>query len=402
MKKILFKILMVLQILGCLACGGASVDIDPDNAFSSGECPSDVESYKSMNRATYAIVIEYYSNQTPDGLDYFTMATAFAIDEHLLATNSHVTEGVKEINATIKRVLAVQSQTGEVFTILSAYTHPDYDGADSPDVGLFTTQESLPSFLSLANETELTDFDLGSDVLLVGFPGELNDLIKIIPGETVPQATSLKGSISALRSFDSSEEVIPGEVDIYQHTLPTTPGTSGSAITYCGKVVSVHNAGTSSEGDLNNFGISVQYLQDLLELYENKVIQGSQMPPKNTGNVVINPGNGGGNNGGNEELAIFGSYVGTAVPYQYNTHQLNFTIKNDYTIQGSANWGADTYPLYGQINAEHTVVLIDDTDPNITLIYVGLLNANTGRIQSGIIYRDTLEQEFGTWTAQKN
>ena len=62
-------------------------------------------------------------------------------------------------------------------TLLRALTHPDYTGdpVASPDIGLFTTQETLSNKLSIATDAELTDLDLGDELLLSGFPGDVQD-----------------------------------------------------------------------------------------------------------------------------------------------------------------------------------------------------------------------------------
>jgi len=111
----------------------------------------------------------------------------------------------------------------------------------------------------------------------------------------VPQATSLTGAITALRTFDDREAVTLENLDYLQHQAMTSGGTSGSSMVRCGTVVGIHNAGISrlvvvpgqEEGEFsvnrakdaaNNFGIYVKHLSDLVELFEGNTIVGLDLP----------------------------------------------------------------------------------------------------------------------------
>jgi len=123
------------------------------------------------------------------------------------------------------------------------------------------SQQELPSTLELAvTEVELS---LGDEISIVGFPGDVTDFIEIVPGETVPQATSLSGDITALRTHDDTEAVTADNLDVIQHQVPTTPGTSGSSMVSCGKVIGV-NFAITADFDGSNFGVPIRYVRDLL------------------------------------------------------------------------------------------------------------------------------------------
>ena len=113
-----------------------------------------------------------------------------------------------------------------MFKLRTGLTHPDYTGDPftSPDVGLFTSAEVLPAELPIATESELESLDLADVLLLTGFPGDVDQFFPIIPNLTVPQATNLKGTITALRAHGQDEVVTPESVDVIQHQAPTTPG----------------------------------------------------------------------------------------------------------------------------------------------------------------------------------
>ncbi|MEZ6085463.1 MAG: trypsin-like peptidase domain-containing protein [Phycisphaerae bacterium] len=263
----------------------------------SNNCPSNSSTFAKLNDATYAVVLQIRVGPGENDFGYFTLGTAFAVGDRLLATNAHVTEFFNGLtDLPVEEVVAVQSGTGEVVTLLRALTHPDYTGnpVASPDIGLFTTQELLSSKLTIASDAELTDLELGDELLLSGFPGDVQDLFEITPGTTVPQATSLTGTITALRNHDTGQVVMPENVDVIQHQIPTTPGTSGSALVRCGKVAAVHNAGTvkiivsvDSQGNLtqdrtaaanNNFGVHAKYLREMIDLFEDQSVQGFELP----------------------------------------------------------------------------------------------------------------------------
>lgn len=326
-------------------------------------CPEVAESFKTMNEATYQVFAQF------DGFDsagqplsqFAFIGTSWGVGNRLLATNAHVAEAYQQIadqGAQVTRAVAVQSGTGKVIRLLRGLLHPDYNGnpLGSPDVALFTSQEELPAILPLADPDAV--LLLGDEFQLVGFPGDVNDWITVTPGETVPQATSLTGSISALRSHDLTVQVDSQTLDYYQHQAPTTPGTSGSAMVYCGLVVAINNAGTvqfvvipTPEGELavdrtaaasNNFAVHVKHIHEIVNLFQAQAVQGFELPVKAT-SVIALPAEGG-NGGGVEQPAYIGGYAYGEVFGQTAeidlSHQLEFYIDaSTWKITGTSYWG---------------------------------------------------------------
>ncbi len=115
-------------------------------------CPDLAGSLEQANAATYVVAAEYQPPGTGADLLYFTFGTAWAVESHVLVTNAHVTQAFIDLAADgvqFERVLAVQAGTGRVVNLTRELPHPNYDGdpLKSPDVGLFTTLESLPTIL---------------------------------------------------------------------------------------------------------------------------------------------------------------------------------------------------------------------------------------------------------------
>jgi hypothetical protein len=381
----------------------------------SSNCPSNSETFSKLNDAAYAVIFKVRVGPGTDDVQYLTLGTAFAIDDRLLATNAHVTEFFNDVGGLqIEEVVAVQSGTGEVVTLLRALTHPDYTGnpVASPDIGLFTTQEVLSSKLTIASEAELSDLDLGDELLLSGFPGDVQDLFEITPGVTVPQATSLNGQISAFRNHDTQQVVQADNIDVIQHQIPTTPGTSGSALVRCGKVAAVHNAGTvtiivtvDAQGNLtqdrtaaasNNFGVHAKYLREMIGLFEDNSIQGFELPPTSSG------GNNGGNNGGGGQGTAFtGSYAG-GITDPAAAHTINFTIAQDGSFSGTSTWNTGTFTLTGGLNVAGEITFNDNANvliPGFNQgMYVGTVNATTG-VASGQYFESNSQTPIANWTA---
>lgn len=186
------------------------------------QCPSTSEQLNAMNAAAYQVFgqIDYMDEAGNPAQWYAFIGTAWAVDNRLLATNAHVAQAFVDAAAAgtqFSRAVAVQSGTGTVVQLLREITHPNYSGDPlrSPDVALFTTLEALPSHLELAPATSI--LDLGDEFHLTGFPGDVEDFIAQRPGETIPQATSLAGTVSARRAHAENEVVSPQTLAVYQH-----------------------------------------------------------------------------------------------------------------------------------------------------------------------------------------
>ncbi|MDH3680186.1 MAG: trypsin-like peptidase domain-containing protein [Acidimicrobiia bacterium] len=332
-------------------------------------CPELASMLGDVNAATYAVYGEAIVNPgAGPELVHFQIGSAWAAGRRLLVTNAHITQAFVEFarqGVQLERAIAIQAGTGEVVTLLRELTHPEYDGDPlrSPDVGLFTTQQELPSTLELASPT--VEIALGDEIQIVGFPGDVTDFIEIVPGETVPQATSLSGDVTALRTHDDTEAVTADNLDVIQHQAPTTPGTSGSSMVACGKVIGVNNAGTvnliatpAPDGSLtidrqaaaaNNFGVHVHHIAEMVGLFEDNAVQGNELPLEAEVVVAAPP-----------DMPIDAlTLLGTVTGDQY-AHAIEIVVADDGTITGASTWGENQYSLSGQIFEDGTLFFIDD------------------------------------------
>lgn len=409
------------------ACGGGEVETpepssDPVDtpAASSGlgrqgfpdQCPSTGASFTAMNESAYQVFgqIDYIDPFTgqPSTHNMF-IGTAWAVGERLLATNAHVAEAFVDSaqeGIQLSRAIGVQSGTGAVIRLLQGLIHPDYTGDPlrSPDVGLFTSQDALPTVLELAPADSI--LDLGDEFHLTGFPGDVDEFLTVVPGQTVPQATSLTGSISARRSHDDTRQVTTETLDVYQHQAPTTPGTSGSAIVHCGLVAAINNAGTvqlivspGAGGEFeirrqaaasNNFGVHVRHLHEIIELFDARVLVGFALPVPAVAQAqqpIIAGPIGGGTPGGGESPGGGGTSGGGVqgaeiVDVHVVVHDMGFDHELEFEfdlatgeVTGMAYWGGGSaqggaeYGLAGVVNlTTWEFSFVDDAperDPNL-------------------------------------
>lgn len=375
---------------------------DPDAPLTKrgfpAECPTTAETFNVMNLGTYQVFgqIDQVDQTTGQPVSqHVFIGTAWAVGDHLLATNAHVTQAytdTAEQGVQFSRAIAVQSGTGTVVRLLRALTHPDYSGDPlrSPDVGLFTTQEALPVILPLAPDDSVVD--LGGEFELVGFPGDVDDFLTVVPGTTVPQATSLVGSVTARRSHDDTQQVTLDTLDVYQHQAPTTPGTSGSAIAHCGLVFAINNAGTvkmvvipTAQGEMgidrtaaasNNFAVHVRYIHKMVELFQANALQGFELPvpavmqpqaPATGGGSVVGvqPGGqpGGGQPGGGQQQDVY-EFQGTVDTPTPHTFYVVVSLTTG-EIQGTSDWNGNQYTLMGSANLNTGEFMFWDNGPEI-------------------------------------
>ena len=369
----------------------------------------------AINRATWAV---YGELKTADGnTKHYPIGTAWAVDRRLLVSNAHVTQAFEDFakqGVQLERAIGIQAGTGEVVELLREITHPDYkDPLKTPDVGLFTTRDELGDVLELAPTN--VELALGDELQIVGFPGDVTMSIEIVPGETVPQATSLTGRITALRSHDDATTVTWENADVIQHQAPTTAGNSGSSVVLCGRVVGVHNAGTqrlvaTPNGDgtvsftvqsaaANNFAVHVRHIHDLLQLFDDDALQGRELPVMASGGGTAgssggagaggvmggaggDAGTGGvmggtGGTGTGSAVAVFNGQVGDPAP-----HTFQIRIESG-VVSGTADWGGTRFSLAGQVFADGEVYF-EDNAPELTGDVRGLYSgALSGTIIQG-------------------
>lgn len=166
-------------------------------------------------------------------------ATAWAIDKKLFATNSHVTESVREALAHGATVFIVINKHPSLqLHVTAAYSHPKYssevpnlDGkppaVPAYDVGLLVTDEPAPDFFPIASESELRKLHSGYRVAYLGFPMEG------LTGGGVdfrnPVATMQSGIITAVTDFWLSNKDFKYSL-LIEHNLGLTGGASGSPL----------------------------------------------------------------------------------------------------------------------------------------------------------------------------
>ncbi len=301
---------LVLFLAGCQSSvddpsAGSSLDGHDNTSLNSStdgdieDCPDESSVREELSRATFAILVEYETGPRPtDRLPAF-IGTGFRIESNLLATNAHVADAILNPVLPVTNVYAVQAGTGRVDTCRSAAIHPDWNGnpVDSPDVAIIETLEDFDDVVDIAELPDETRMTLGDRLVLAGFPSDVIGLFPIVPGESVPQATTLSGEVSALRNFNDNSVVTDQTIDIIQHSLSTSPGTSGSALALCGRVVAINNAGTvqtvltiGDDGALkitrvpvaaNGFGIHVKHLSELLRHGDTAIVRLLPPPPPN-------------------------------------------------------------------------------------------------------------------------
>lgn len=269
-------------------------------------------------------------------------------------------------------------------------------------------QEVMPDYLTLAPADSV--LDLGDEIQIVGFPGDVENFITTRPGVSVPQATSLLGTISSRRTHDDTESVVSETLDVYQHQAPTTPGTSGSSMMHCGLVAGVNNAGTvklvvspslTRQGEFeiarqaaasNNFGVHVKHIHEIIDLFDANAIQGVALPVEAEAPASA----GGGSQGSGQEGALVGTY-GAAVSDPEAQHQFAFSIDSQGNITGRSVWpqtGEGT--LTGTVSADGTFMITDDAPERLGFrrgVYEGRVEQDGSIV--GIYYEQT--QENLTW-----
>lgn len=427
-------------VVGTISCGGGGSGggnpTTPDNPALDN--PSNPKT-SQLDAATFMIGYTY-EEQGQEMTQL--LGTAFAIDDHLLATNSHVTQGVLDIarqlaqrGIQVKSVSAFQSETGLEVPLLEALVHPSYTGSTrSPDVGLFVTRDILPKTLRLASAREAVSLKKGNDLQLNGFPGDVSQAIfgrSFTPGLSVPQATLFTGNIQVLQNFDERVVVDADNIhtiDMLQHDMDTTGGTSGSPILNRDKVVAVHNSGLAEfvvvrEGGefivkrlapaTASWGVHVKHLHNLISEFNTGVLEADKrfrLPPS-----AALLATGGGQSSGLGDLAgtKFSGNVSNAENSNVQ-HEISITLDGDLNITGSSSWPANSalgrdarqFSLRGSTDANGRIEIVDDTPEVIPGfrrgIYTGNLNPASGKA-SGQYFEINDANElfyFGDWVIQ--
>lgn len=231
---------------------------------------------------------------TADGVPPQGCATAWAIDDHVYATNSHVTELVKMVLSKGGACYLVVNRKPEAkLHVTRAVTHPRYgkdevsfDGHGMAvagyDVGLLYTEEKAPKTFKVASRGELEKIDSGYRIAYLGFPMEG------MAGGGVnvqnPVATMQSGIVTSATDYWLGKAEFSKRL-LIQHNMGAAGGASGSPIFNAdGEVVGILSAGNiigsitanaqgeaevtrAPSGVMVNFAQRVDLLKDIWDKY---------------------------------------------------------------------------------------------------------------------------------------
>ena len=183
----------------------------------------------------------------------FPFGTAWALGDHVLATNSHVAKPVGEILQKGGAVYVVLNKNPDKkFRITQAVVHPLYEGSHpnmdghesavpAYDVGLLVVQEKLPVAFHIAPQSELKKLRSGYRVAYLGFPSEGMAGGGVDPHN--PVATMQSGIVTSVTDWWLSKADFDKAL-LVQHNLAATGGASGSPIFNAnGEVIALLSAG---------------------------------------------------------------------------------------------------------------------------------------------------------------
>ena len=181
------------------------------------------------------------------------MATAWAVAPRVYATNSHVSQPVREVleNGGSAYIVVNRSPDKKI-KITRAVVHPRYGKPElnfegkshavpAYDVGLLHTDENAPKVFKLAKRSELEKLDSGYRIGYLGFPmeGMAGGGVEI----RSPVATMQSGIITSITDYWLAQANFEKRL-LVQHNLGATGGASGSPIFNAkGEIVAILNAG---------------------------------------------------------------------------------------------------------------------------------------------------------------
>ena len=425
------------------ACGGGGGGGSESPAVASSATPAPAPAApprpsSNLDASTFVVGVRI---EVQGRTVFQNIGTAFAIDDKLLATNSHVTQAflqaARDAAAAGGRVTggsAFQSETGREFPLIEAIVHPSYTGTQSPDVGLLVARDSLPNRLPLASPEEATTLRKGDGLQLNGFPGDVFEQIfgaGFQPGLSVPQASLFSGNVQAVRAFDERVVVDPANISTvqrYEYSMDTSGGTSGSPVLRNGKVVAVHNSGLqvdvliSQGGQVStkripiataSGGIHVKHLHNLIAEYNTGVLEADKrfrLPPPD---ALVRAG-GQGVAGGGAGQAFQGAVANTNNANV--AHQVRVSVDQNLLVTGTTQWPANPalglparqFTLSGRAQANGKVEFVDNTPEQVPGfrrgVYVGNLNSASGKMSGQYYEINEATNElfyFGDWTTAR-
>ena len=396
-----------------------------------------------VDAATYVIIMFFQNASTGRSFNSI-LGTGFAVGGDLIATNAHVSGEILNLSRQIfplgwriTEVRAFRSQTRESVQLLEALVHPSYNNSTrSPDLGLFVASDPLPVALTLASDFEVTNIRAGDQMFLNGFPGDVFNTIfsrGFMPGSSIARATLFTGNIQSLQKFDERSVIDPNDpvgIDMIQHSMDTSGGTSGSPILINGKVVAIHNSGlqyssvaVSSDGTPNrvqtdtiataSWGVHVKHLRNLLAEYRSGVLADEKRYRLPVENPLLSA-TGQSGSGGASLLAgrtITGTVQNPQSPLAM--HTLQISIDNSLNVTGTSNWPANTdfpagrqFSLSGSITADGALQMTDNTPEVIPGfrrgLYRGNVNPASGRVIGEYfeVDNENFRYYFSDWAGQ--
>lgn len=423
--KFVFYIFAVFLIS---SCGGGG-----DSSGGSGAGAA----LTNPDASTYIIVQKW----KVQGLDVnFATGTAFSVGDNLLATNAHVVAAVlndarqfTQAGITQVGVSAFQSQTGDEFPLLEAVVHPAYTGSTkSADVGLFVTRSALPNKLVFASLNEVNAVVKSNQIQVNGFPGDVSSLVFEVgfqPGLTVPVASLFSGTVQALRAFDERKVVTPATTDMWEYSMDTSGGTSGSPVLFNDKVIGVHNSGVvnvvlrpQSGGGVRtdreilataSFGIHLKHLLKLIDEFNVGLLEADKKFRLPVTAELIAAGQGGGQSTAAPGAGF--SFAGSGFnPENANvSHQIEISVDSNLVVTGQSIWPENlglpvrTFTLSGQVQSNGEIEFQDDTPEQIPGfrrgVYTGTVNPASGEIFGQYFEVDEDTNNFiyfGEWELQ--
>jgi V8-like Glu-specific endopeptidase len=265
--KDVWSVFLVLFVAGCPAVPGDSLTTSPFGRTDG--CESGSNWFAEAEGAIYSVIVRVHLAQPQGAIGEGLVGTAFAIDRRTLATNAHIVEGIYDrfTNYDVAEVVARQSGTDREVRIIGWAVHtrvlfdPVQDDPHSPDVAILKVDDDMEDTLDLAGAHVVSGMRIGDQLMLAGFPG---DVYQLNPFALQARASLLGGQVSNLSDYEGNGVQSAGDADVFQHSIPTSGGTSGSPIAYCGKVVAINYAGTADLDSDNNFGVNVDALRELI------------------------------------------------------------------------------------------------------------------------------------------
>ena len=219
--------------------------------------------------------------------DLSEVGTAWAVADHLLATNAHVALALDEARQAGAQALVRQTLSGDEFTVLEALVHPGFGQWQSLDKGavLRSSASGLETLdligvcdvallrvaenvepLPLASVDTLERLSGADAVGYVGYPSEH------VPGSRLfAPPTTVLGHLTSVSTF-FFEVPRGGDGYLLQHDMVTAGGASGSPILNAnGEVIGLVSAGSfvftgGGRAPVGlNFGQRVDLLRELLD-----------------------------------------------------------------------------------------------------------------------------------------